>query len=53
MVALSTRREVVYSYVVLCHVCCYGCCASQKRINVSAVPMAPSDFFQPLNSCLV
>ena len=29
---------------------CYGCRASQERINVSAVPMAPWVFFQPLSS---
>ena len=29
---------------------CYGCCAHQERINVSAVPMAPRVFFQPLSS---
>ena len=22
-------------------VCCYGCCASQERVNVSAVPTIP------------
>ena len=27
-------------------VCCYGCCASQERINMSAVPTAPWLFFQ-------
>ena len=31
---------------------CYGCCASQESINVSAVPMAPQVFFQPLSSRL-
>ena len=31
---------------------CYGCCASQERINVSALPMAPRIFFQPLSSSL-
>ena len=29
---------------------CYACCASQERINVSAVPMALCVFFQPLSS---
>ena len=52
MVAVSARREVVCSYVVLCYFSCYSCCASQKRIHVSAVPMAPQVFFQPLSSCL-
>ena len=28
---------------------CCGCRASQERINVSAVPMAPCVFFQPLS----
>ena len=28
------------------HVCCYGCRASQKRINTSSVPMAPWVSFQ-------
>ena len=27
---------------------CYGCCISQERINVSAVPMAPQLFLQTL-----
>ena len=31
---------------------CYGCHASQERINVSAVPMAPQVSFQPLSLCL-
>ena len=34
-------------------VCCYGCCISQERINVSAVPKAPHVFFQPLSLYLV
>lgn len=29
---------------------CYGCCLSQESINVSAIPMAPCNFFLPLNS---
>ena len=33
-------------------VCCYSCCTSQERINMSAVPMAPWVFFQPLGSRL-
>ena len=37
---VSVRREVVWGYVVLCYVCCYGCCASQERISMSAVPKA-------------
>ena len=28
-----------------------GCCASQKRITVSAVSMVPRVFFQPLSLC--
>ena len=32
---------------------CYGCCTSQGRINVSAVPTAPRAFFQPLGLGLV
>ena len=37
----------------LCRVrLCYGCCVSQKRISVSAVPTAPRVFFQTLSSCL-
>ena len=41
--AASAKRE-----------CCYGCCASQEKINVSAVPMALPlvSFFQPLSSRL-
>lgn len=41
--AASARREY-----------CYGCCASQEKINVSAVPMALPCviFFQPLSSRL-
>ena len=31
---------------------CFGCCASQERINVSALPIAPRVSFQPLSSCL-
>ena len=27
-------------------ICCYCCCASQERINMSAVPTAPCLFFQ-------
>ena len=52
MAAVSARREVVCRYVVLCYICFCGCCASQKRINVSAVPMTPPVFFQPLSSLL-
>ena len=33
--------RVVCSYVVLYYARCYGYCVSQKRISVSAVPMAP------------
>ena len=29
-----------------------GCCASQERINMSAVPTVPQVFFQPLSSWL-
>ena len=52
MAAVSAGREVVCRYVVLCYICFCGCCASQKRINVSAVPMTPPVFFQPLSSLL-
>ena len=31
---------------------CYGCCASQERINMSAVPTAPRVSFQPFSSSL-
>ena len=31
---------------------CYGCQASQERIKLSSVPMAPQVFFQPLSLCL-
>ena len=31
---------------------CYGCCASQERMNLSALSMAPRIFFQPLSSSL-
>ena len=44
--------EAVCPYVVLCYVCCYGSCASQQRINASAVPRLPRIFFQPLSPCL-
>ena len=33
-------------------VCCYGCCASQERINMSVVPGVPHFFFQLLSSHL-
>ena len=36
----------------LCCGCCYGCCVSQERRNVSAVPVAPQVFIQPLSSHL-
>ena len=39
-------------WVRLCYGSCYGCCISQERINVSAVPMPPQLFFQTLNLCL-
>ena len=29
---------------------CYGCHASQERVNVSAVPVAPHVFLQPRSS---
>ena len=37
--------------VRLCYGCCYSYFISQKRINVSAVPMALRVFFQPLSLC--
>jgi len=49
---LEKPGRVVCSSVVLCYVRCYLCCASQERGNVSAVPMAPRVFFQPLSSAL-
>ena len=33
---------------MLCYICCYGCCTSQKRINASAVPMAPRKMLRKL-----
>ena len=30
----------------------YGCHANQEKINMSAAPMAPRVFFQPLSLCL-
>ena len=33
-------------------VCCYHCCASRERMNVSAVPTAPWVFFQLSRLCL-
>ena len=45
---LEKPGKAVCGYAVLCYVCCYGYCAHQERINVSAVPMAPRVFFQPL-----
>ena len=41
MATASARRE-----------CCYGCCACQERINMSAVPKAPRVFFQSSSSHL-
>ena len=38
--------------VTLCYGCCYACCISWKRINVSAHPIVPWVFFQPLSSYL-
>ena len=32
-------------YVTLCYDCCYHCCISQERVNVSSVPTAPRVFF--------
>ena len=46
---LEKPGRVVCSYVVWCYVCCYGCCASQERRHVSAVPRAPCIFLQPLS----
>ncbi|CAM9288786.1 unnamed protein product [Rangifer tarandus platyrhynchus] len=31
---------------------CYGCRASQERINLSAIPSAPRIFFQPSHALL-
>ena len=33
----------------LCYICNYESCASQERINMSAFPMGPHIFFQPLS----
>ena len=45
---------VVAAVMAVCNpgerLCC-GYSASQERINISAVPMAPRVSFQPLNSC--
>ena len=39
--------------MLCCYVCCYGFCVSEKRINMSAVPMAPYVFFHlQLAPCL-
>ena len=43
MAAMPARREIA------CVRLCYGCCASQERINMSAVPMDPLVSFQPLS----
>ena len=47
---------VIRGYVMpplrLCSGCCYDCCVSQERVNVSAVPTAPPVFFQPLISSI-
>lgn len=42
----------VCSYVVLGHVCCYGCYASQERINMCTVPTVPWLCCHPLSSWL-
>ena len=42
----------VMAMLWLCCGCCYGCCVSQERRNVSAVPVAPQVFVQPLCSHL-
>ena len=47
--AVAARREGVRGNVVLCYVCCYGCCARQQRVNVSAAPRAPC-IFSPLSA---
>ena len=46
MAAMPARREIV------CVRLCYGCCVSQERINISAVPTDPLVSFQPLSSHL-
>ena len=59
--AASARRKYCYGHCAsqqrLCIVLGYAmaavaCCISQESINVSAVPMAPQVFFQPLSSRL-
>ena len=61
MDAASARREYCYGCCVIqkrdCALLGYAMAAataavSQERINVSAVPMAPQVFFQPLGSHL-
>ena len=37
---------------MLYYVCCYSCRASQKKIDLPAVPMALCVFFRPLSLCL-
>ena len=51
-IKVLTWSQVVCGYVVLCYECYYGCCASHKGVNMSAVHMALCIFFQPLSSCL-
>ena len=52
MAAMSARREALCSHVVLCCICYYCCGASQRRVNMSDVSMAPQVFFHPLISLL-
>ena len=47
---LETPWRTVCGYAVLCY--CHGRWASHERIDVSAVPMAPRVYFQPLSSCI-
>ena len=47
--AVPARREAVRGNVVLCDVCCYGCCARQQRVNVSAAPRALRIFSHPFS----
>ena len=53
---MVTFCEVGYGYsmppLCLSYGCCYCCCVSQERINMSAFPTAYQLFFQPLSFCL-
>ena len=44
---LCRPGERLCAVMLCCYGYCYGCCASQKRINMSAGPMASHVFFRP------